>query len=266
MIPKVSVIMPAYNSEKTIEEAIHSVLTQSVRSLELIVVNDRSTDDTLKVVSQLVKEDPRIILINCDTNQGPAEARNLALKHASGEYIAFLDSDDIWQKEKLEKQLTVLESTKYDICYTAYGILDGNSSLAKKLYLIPERIDYKELLKENVIGLSTVLIKRELLTGYKFNNRWFHEDYALWLQLLGSGKRAIGINEILVYYRSGGRSKNKILAAKNRWVIYRKAEKLPLLKAMYYMSIYSFRGIKKLCNNGKSKKYYLYDNQSQRFK
>jgi len=69
MIPKVSVIMPAYNSEKTIEEAIHSVLTQSVRSLELIVVNDRSTDDTLKVVSQLVKEDPRIILINCDTNQ-----------------------------------------------------------------------------------------------------------------------------------------------------------------------------------------------------
>jgi len=244
--PLVTVIIPTYNSANTVEQSIESVINQTMPDFELIIVDDGSRDKTFEIISEIAKKDSRIKVLKNEFNIGVAATRNNALKIASGKYIAFLDSDDIWAKEKLEKQIELLEKIDGDICFTSYRFVNLlGMPLKRAPYIVPLKTDYHRMLRENVIGLSTALVRVDALKGIEFDSRWFHEDYALWLSLLRNGKTAWGLQEVLVTYRTGGRSSNLINVAKNRWKIYREHEGLSVIKSLYYFCCYAINGIKK---------------------
>ncbi|MFR4989620.1 glycosyltransferase family 2 protein [Anaerotruncus colihominis] len=242
--PLVSVIMPMFNSVKTVEMAIASVQNQSIQNWELIVLDDGSTDASVQAVEQISNEDARVRLIVSENNCGAAARRNDGIELAYGEYIAFLDSDDRWKSDKLQRQLDLLQKTGAQLCYTGYCIegLPGRMDIG---YYPPEQTSYREMLYENVVGCSTVVVEKSCLPPSPFSLKYFHEDYALWLILLRHGVRFVGIPDLLVNYRRGGRSSNKIKAAFKRWEIYRKQENLSILRTGRYLWSYAWRAKRK---------------------
>ncbi len=243
----VSVIMPAYNSGIYIEAAIRSVIAQTIPDWELLVLDDGSTDATCAIVDALAAEDPRIRLIQSETNLGVAQARNRGFDLARGQYIALLDSDDLWKPEKLEAQLALLKETGADFSYCSYAIVDGEGKPVKGDYLVPPEVTFESLLRENHIGCSTVLLRREIVTQHRFHPNYYHEDYVLWLQLTQAGLRAAGCTQVLVSWRylPNSRSFDKKNAAKSRWHIYRDYLKLPLWKSCLVFCSYAAASLKK---------------------
>lgn len=242
----VSIIVPVYNCVRYVKEAINSALNQTMGEFEIIIVDDGSTDGTAAVISTFICES-RVRLIWHKCNMGVAYSRNEALILARGKFICFLDGDDVWLPDKLEKQLKFIQQWDYDICYTAYDFIDKNGFLCGKTYQVPEKISWKELLYENVIGCSTVMCATELFSDCKFRAEYAHEDYVLWLELLQNGYLAGGLQEVLVRYRllPKSRSGNKKKAAINRWKIYRKFLGLNLYQAIRAFLLYLYFGIKK---------------------
>lgn len=243
MKPEVSVIIPAYNCEKTIEKAIASALNQDNVTVELVIVDDCSEDDTPKIIDKIAEKNRQIRVLHNSENKGVSETRNIGCKQANRKYIAFLDSDDFWEPNKLEKQIHLMEHKQAGMSYTAYYIVKDDNRIESKLYQVPTYVTYNKLLKENVIGCSTVVIRTELMRNCSFNSEYFHEDYVLWLQLLRKGEIAVGVQEPLVYYKTGGRSSDKVKAMYNRFIVYRKAEKISFFKSIYYMLCYMWNGI-----------------------
>ena len=166
---------------------------------------------------------------------------------AQGEYIAFLDSDDCWHTEKLTVQLRYVEKAGADLSFTSYAIVDVNGEPTRPIYRVPEIISFEDLLQENVIGCSTVLISKEIVQNYRFVTDFYHEDYCLWLDILKDGYRVVGCSEVLVDWRliASSRSFNKKRSAKNRWNIYRKHLRLPFGKSAKVFVAYAFCGLKK---------------------
>lgn len=246
-MPLVSVIMPAYNVEKYIEEAINSVLAQSYTNWELLVIDDGSTDKTLQIVQKIAEKDNRVFLIRNEKNMGVARTRNRGFELCTGEYVALLDSDDIWHTEKLEKQVDLAKTTGADILYCSYRIVDDNGQKKCNDLIVPEVLDYKFLLVENIIGLSTAFLKSEIVKKYRFNPNFYHEDYVFWLQLLQDGKKARGLKEVLSDYRlvPNSRSANKWNSAKNRWLIYRKYLKKSFIESAFLFVNYALAGFRK---------------------
>lgn len=238
--------MPAYNSEKYIAEAIESVIKQTYENWELIIVDDYSTDNTKAIIQRYAQKDKRIKLISLAKNKGVADARNIAKQKANGDYIAFLDSDDIWKTEKTEKQIQILNNSNADITYTAYFMIDETGKIIKKRK-VKETITLKDLLKENSVIFSSVLCKKESIENTVFKSEWYHEDYVFLLDLAKNGKSFKGINERLVQYRvhQNGRSFNKIQAAKYRWKIYREYLGMSFLNSCCYFAEYALNGIRK---------------------
>ena len=245
--PIVSVVMPAYNCELYIETAIRSVMQQTYQNWELLVIDDASTDSTFEIVERMMDLDPRIQGIKNPTNMGAAKTRNRGLDMAKGEYVAFLDSDDCWYADKLTVQLRCVEQAGADLSYTSYAIVDGNGLPSRPIYRVPASLSFGELLKENVIGCSTVLISRKIVQNYRFATDFYHEDYCLWLNILQDGYSAVGCPEVLVDWRliETSRSFNKKRSAKNRWRIYRKHLKLSVFRSAGLFATYACRGIKK---------------------
>lgn len=239
--------MPAYNSESFIKEAISSVLNQTYLNIELIICDDASTDNTIKIINDTVKLDNRVRIIQKTENSGVAETRNQAIKQAVGRYIAFLDSDDMWKPEKLENQIQFIKKFKCSVCYSSYGFININGdSLNKKSAKIKETADYVSLLKDNFIGMLTVVIDRNK-TGEIVFSTDRHEDLILWLNLAKNNLSLMGLNKSLAFYRVSGDSLsgNKKRAAAWRWAVYRKSERFNLLKSMWYMTFYAFNALVK---------------------
>lgn len=245
--PMISIVMPAYNAGKFITEAINSVVNQTYKNWELIVIDDGSSDNTVETIKFLAAEDERIHFYANEKNIGVAETRNRGFDIANGEYIALLDSDDIWLCEKLEKQIVLAKEKEADIIYTSYEIIDIHGNKTKEDYIVPSKTGFDELLGENHIGCSTVLLRKRIIEKYRFNKSFYHEDYVLWLQLLKDGFSAYGLTEALVKYRlyTGSRASNKFKSAKMRWIIYREYLKLPLIKSVKSIISYALAGIKK---------------------
>lgn len=245
-MPRVSIIMPAYNAAAYIAAAIHSVLNQTVRDFELIAIDDGSRDDTLAIVRNLAKEDKRIRCCPNERNMGTANTRNRGLELSRGRYVAFLDSDDLWRPEKLEKQIQKMEASGADLVYTSYAIMNETGERCRD-FLVPGGIDLDGLLKENVIGCSTVMLRRDAADRFRFRCDFYHEDYVMWLQMLREGCVMAGLSEVLVDYRFylGSRAGNKLASAHRRWIIYRKYLRLPLGKSLGYLAHYALAGVKK---------------------
>ena len=245
--PHVSIIMPAYNAESTIEKSIKSVQAQTIDSWELLVLDDCSSDKTRDIVIKFAQQDARISLVSNKKNSGVAKTRNLGLGMCKGEYIAFLDSDDQWRPEKLECQLACFERNNVDIVYTSYAIVDDSGKKWCKDFLVPEQVVLKDLLKENVIGCSTVMITKQIGKNHRFKEDFYHEDYVLWLQLLRLGYKAVGIKQVMVdyFFHKDSKAGNKCNAAKERWKIYRKYLRFSLIKSVWYFANYAMAGVRK---------------------
>lgn len=242
-----SVIMPAYNSEKYIAEAIESVIKQTYKNWELIIVNDASTDRTEKIIKSYQKKDKRIKLISLPKNQGVANARNTAIQNAEGRYIAFLDADDYWEKEKLQDQIRFMENKNITFSYHDYKLLNTAKNKEKQIK-VPSKLDYNKLLKGNTTGSClTVCIDRKIADKIYFPDEK-HEDYICWLNVLKNYDiKGYGLNKALGTYRIGKKSisSNKLQSAVWNWQVYRKSQKISILKTIYYMSFYVVNGLKK---------------------
>lgn len=242
----VSIITPAYNAGRFIAETIKSVQNQTFHNWELIVIDDNSQDDTGKIVQELIKQDRRIRLIQLTNNVGNSMARNVGLKAASGRYIAFLDSDDIWLPEKLKRQLTFMSDNNVAFSFTQYRHMSVDGKCFGDLIDIPWQLNYRTLLKHNAIGCLTVVIDREK-TGPFFMLNNSRPDFILWLNILKRGFIAYGLHEDLARYRlvNNSVSRNKFKAAYGTWEVYRKIESLNYIEATWFFLNYSMRSLYK---------------------
>jgi glycosyltransferase involved in cell wall biosynthesis len=243
---RVSVVMPVYNAEPTLAKAIGSVLAQTHSDIELLVVDDGSSDGSWAIVEDFARRDARVRPIGPRTNGGVASARNAALDAATGAYIAFLDSDDWWHERKLEAQLETLRATGAKVSYSAYRRVD---EAGRDLSLVdpPESLSYHELLKSNYIGHLTGLYRRDI-GEFRFL-RIGHEDYAFWLAVLRVAGAAVKARHFgpLAYYtvRAGSLSSGKLRAARWQWRIYRDVAGLGRLAAARYMLHYVYHALAK---------------------
>lgn len=242
----VSVITPMYNAEKYIKETIASVQAQTYQKWEMIIVDDGSTDKSADIVKEFMKNEPRIRYYRNNVNCGVAQSRNVAISKAQGRYIAFLDSDDLWRPVKLEKQLQVMRESGSPFCYGACSVIDGTGKKIKKDRNVPKKIDYRKLLKGNMIPCLTVVIDRKNVPGITMP-QIPHEDYATWLTILKSGVVAYGTDAVIADYRVGheSTSSQKGKAFKWTWNIYRKYLELNLCSCIYNFCWYAIKGISK---------------------
>lgn len=240
---KVSIIIPMHNSSLHIEECINSVLNQSYKELEIIAVDDKSTDNTIQIVEQI--KDERIRLVKLENNVGAAKARNKGIDLAVGNYICFLDSDDYWQLDKLEKQVNFMEKNNYTFIYGGYQFFNKTRTHVAH---VPEKINYKQALRNTTIFTSTVMFNMSHLKkeDIYMPNIKRGQDTATWWQVLKKGITAYGIDEVLAFYRVGEKSlsSNKFKALKRTWDLY-KREDIGFFKRIYCFICYIKNAIKR---------------------
>jgi len=242
----VSIIIPCYNAEEFISETIDSVLAQTYENWEMIIVDDCSIDNSPQIILSSTNKDERIRLIKLSKNSGVAEARNMGLLQAKGDYIAFLDSDDIWDKNKLHEQIKFMKHNDILLSYTSYIKINEDGEKIGRAD-IPKSVDYKKMLKSNYIACSSAMAKKDTLNGLLFPPLRLRQDHAFWLSILKDGIKAYGIREPLLHYRVRKRSlsSNKFIAVQYQWKLYREIEKLPLYKSIWYFLNYAYLGFKK---------------------
>lgn len=247
----VSIITSLYNSNDFVGNTIKSVLAQTYQNWELILIDDASTDGSAKIAEYFATKDERIKLIKLDSNQGPAAARNRGIKEASGRYIAFLDSDDLWYKDKLEKQIIFMQKNEYAFTFTGYDKIDEKGKKIGNILPFKNQVTYHDLLKSNHIGCLTAMIDLKML-GCKMYMPDIkkRQDQGLWLEILKEIDKAYCLYEILGQYRirEGSISVNKIDNLKYQWKLYRNIEKINIVKSFYYMTFYAFYGMRKYSN------------------
>lgn len=246
----VSIIMPVYNSDKYLEETIMSVLQQTYSQWELILVNDCSTDKSVEIIEKMKKKSDKIVLHNLEKNSGAAVARNTALEYAKGQYIAFLDSDDIWDAHKLDEQIKFMKENNYSFTFTDYSLISENGANYNKInnvIHVPQKINYSFLLKNTIILCSSVVIDRKKIGDFKMPLIRAGQDTATWLKLLKHIEYAYGLNKNLCQYRQreNSISSNKIRAIKRTWKLYREVEQLSLVKSSYVFCCYAYNAVKK---------------------
>jgi teichuronic acid biosynthesis glycosyltransferase TuaG len=244
--PLVSVITPAYNASAFIAECIQSVQAQTHSNWEHVIVDDCSSDDTRAIVERFQASDPKVRLIPNQSNLGVAETRNRAIAEAGGQFVAFLDSDDLWLPEKLERQLAFMKATGAALSFTAYRRITEDGTRQGEMIHVPPQVSYTDLLKNTSIGCLTVMLDRHQ-TGPVKMEKIKHEDYVLWLSLLRQGLVAHGLDEDLARYRvvKSSITSNKLKSVSWVWNIYRNVEHLGVFQSAYYFVQYLSYAVKK---------------------
>jgi teichuronic acid biosynthesis glycosyltransferase TuaG len=241
----VSIIVPVYNAGAYIEETIAMVLEQTYKNWELILVDDKSADDGCAKIEKYTEQyQGQIKLIKKPVNEGAAKARNTGIDEAAGRYIAYLDADDVWKKDKLEKELVFMKEKDASFVFSAYEFGDEYAKPTGKVVHVPENLSYRQALSRTVIFTSTVMfdtkkIGKELLYMPVVKS----EDTASWWKILRSGYTAYGLDEVLVIYRRppGSLSSNKVEAVRRIWNLYRKEENLNLFYSFYNLFFWAVR-------------------------
>lgn len=236
----VSVIVPVYNAEDFMRETIDSILAQTYKDIEIICIDDMSKDSSRSIIEDYASKHENIRPILLEENGGVSNARNVGIANARGRYIAFLDSDDVWLPEKIEKQIEFMNKNKYAFTFTSYRFMDADSNLLNTVVHAKKELTYEKLLRQNAISCLTVVIDREYIEDI-YMPKIHHEDYAAWLRILKKGHNAYGLDEVLAKYRTrqNSLSGNKIKAAGWTWNILRNEEKLGLVKAIYCFCYYA---------------------------
>tara|TARA_B110000971_G_scaffold198363_1_gene214914 strand:- start:342 stop:1082 length:741 start_codon:yes stop_codon:yes gene_type:complete len=242
----VSIIIPYYKKKLYIEEAVNSAINQTFKDIEIIIVFDDPEGNDLSYIEKISKKDKRIKLIINDKNLGAGNSRNIGILKSIGQYIAFLDSDDLWSRDKVETQLKFMRENNFSFSHTSYEILkkDLKSSIrkARNFYLLPD------LLKSCDIGLSTVILKKELITNEcQFPDMTTKEDFVLWLKLLKNGTRIQGLDRSLTVWRitDASLSSSVIQKMKDGFNVYYKHMNFNFFKSLFYLICLSVNFIKK---------------------
>lgn len=239
-----SIIMPLYNCSYYLKQAINSIHSQSYDDWELIIVDDCSTDNSLNIAKAFAKKDCRIKVIELKQNLGVANARNVAIEAAQGRFIAFLDSDDIWYSQKIQKQINFMIKNDINISFTAYDKID-EEGIPFQTIRVPLKVNYKDLLKTNVMGCLTVIYDTKNLGKVFMHEHTKREDFATWLKILKKVDYAYAVPEVLAQYRvyTDQSSSKKVSMARESWRLYRSVEQLNLFQSTYYFSHYAIRGL-----------------------
>lgn len=246
----VSIIIPVYNANKYIEATVASVVAQGYENWELLLVDDGSTDGSGETVERLAKQDvtKRIKVLRPKEHGSAAKARNYGLQQAIGRYIAFLDADDLWEADKLEKELSFMKEKRAGFVFTGYEFADADGNGTGKIVKVPETLTYKQALKNTTIFTSTVLIDTEIVDKkLVMMPEIKSEDTATWYQILRNDHIAYGLNENLVKYRrvANSLSSNKLEALRRIWNLYRKAEKLSVIYSAYNFVFWAVRAVRR---------------------
>ena len=231
----VSVIIPVYNAEKYLDRTLNSIFMQTYKNYEIVLVDDQSNDNSAHIISKYKEIHPEIFYYLQPENKGAGYARNKALELAKGQYVAFLDSDDLWKPDKLEKQIQLLKDKNGEFCFTAIEMIDGEDKIIKSKRKVKEEIDYIFLLSNTMIPTSSVLVDRCKSGDFRMHIRRGGQDYATWLALLRDGTTAYGIDEALVSYRIDGQSlsSNKLKSVIQIWEIQTQDEGIRKINAVF---------------------------------
>ena len=233
----VSIITPTYNCAKFIARTLDSVQAQTYQNWEMIIVDDRSQDNTKEIVEEYMKNDSRIKYHLLDVNSGAAVARTEAMKLANGSYMAFLDSDDIWMPDKLERQIKWMNDNGYNFSCTAYEQIDEDENMLNRVIKTIKKTDYNRLLLDCPVGNSTVVYDIEKMGKFEVPNIRKRNDDALWLQMLKKEEYIWGMPDVLMKYRirKNSISSNKFKVVKYHWILYRKIEHLSVLRSVFHI-------------------------------
>lgn len=245
----ISIITPVYNCEKLLPKTIESVLNQTYSNWEMLLVDDCTPDSSADLIKEYIKKDSRIKYFKLDKNSGAAIARNVALKESKGRFIAYLDADDLWRPEKLEKQVKYMLENNYAFTCTDYEKITEEGTSLNKIIKIPQKVTYNLFLRNTIIQTVGVMVDTKI-TGKDvlvMPNIRRRQDAATWCQLLKAGYDCYEVPENLSYYRvvSNSLSSNKFKAVKGTWFLYRKIEKLSLFKASFCFVGYAVNAVKK---------------------
>ncbi|ABZ94447.1 Glycosyltransferase [Leptospira biflexa serovar Patoc strain 'Patoc 1 (Ames)'] len=249
-MPKVSVIMPAYNAASYLEESVNSLLSQSYKDWELLIIDDCSKDHTLDVAKNIAKKDKRIRVIPKEKNSGSADTRNQGIELASGEYIAFLDADDLWESNFLDKMIPFMEENKSSFSFSSYRIIDENGFEFCEPFLVEQKsFSYRNLLHYNRVGLLTAIYHIPTVGKKYFDPslKSLRDDYALWLDILRDGRVAFANSEILARYRvrRGAATSNKKKVMIAHFKMLRNRENLNIFYALLLTIIHGLLGLRK---------------------
>ncbi len=246
----VSIITPTFNSAKFVAATIESVIAQTNNNWELLITDDASTDDTVSIIQGYRNSDSRIELFELPQNCGPGICRNNSIKNAKGKWIAFLDSDDLWMPDKLEKQLNFMIKNDHNFTFTSYSAIDENGSIIGSQNVIAKReVTFSDILKSNYIGCSTVIYNAEKLGKLFMPEIRKRQDYGLWYRIIKNYCPAMGMKKQLTRYRirKESLSSSKIRLLKYQWELYRKIFGLNIffsLKSLIICTYYSISGLK----------------------
>ena len=243
----VSVVIPAYNCGSFIKDTLDSVSSQTFKDVEVIAVDDGSDDDTAGIIEGY-EGDLSIKLLSNRYDRGPAGARNTGIEEAAGRFVAFLDSDDMWLPEKLEKQLSLMKERDCAFSFTGYEFADSACRGTGRVVRVPEAIDYRHALSNTTIFTSTVIFDTEKLSKEDILFPYVEsEDTANWWKVLKKVPCAYGLDEALTLYRRSGStlSSNKLRALKRTWKLYRDVEQLPFMKSLACFTGYGIRAARR---------------------
>lgn len=245
MIP-VTVIMPYFKKKTFFKEAYYSALSQGIKNLEIIVIYDDEDRSDISYIRQIINNRKSTILIINKKNFGAGISRNIGIKKAKGRYVAFLDCDDIWNKNKIKYQINFMKKNNLDISYTSYSVINESGDVFYNVK-IKNNLSYKDFLKSCDIGLSTVVMKKSIFDNFRFNKIKTKEDYLLWLQLSKSNYKFIGIKKILSSWRvnKNSLSNNIIQKISDSFRIYYQFEKQNFLKTIFSIIVLSLFAFKK---------------------
>lgn len=239
----VSIITPLYNSEQFIAETIESIISQTYKKWELILIDDCSSDATLDIIKPYLKPYLNIQIVTNKVNRGAAFCRNKGIDRAKGDYIAFLDADDLWLPEKLEKQLLFMQSEDLAVCFSSYDLIDENSTPLNKCVKALPILTYEKLLKSNYVGNLTGIYNAKKLGKIKSPNLRKRQDWLLWLAAIKTSKKpAKSIQEPLALYRvrEGSMSSNKYKLVKYNFLVYKKGLGFSWLKSIKCMGVFLY--------------------------
>ena len=242
----VSIIIPYYKKKDYIKKTINSILKQTYKKFEIIIINDEPGELSKNILSFLKKKDSRIKIINNKKNIGAGKSRNKGINIAKGKYIAFIDSDDLWKKNKLLKQIEFMRKKNIEISHTSYEIIDDD--LVTRGTRQAKLMNYKKLIKSCDIGLSTVIIKKSLIKNLRFPNLKTKEDYVLWLEIAKKGKTIHALNTKLTQWRKSKNSLSSSVVRKltDGYYVYRHHLKFSVIKSLYSLLILSINFLKKI--------------------
>lgn len=240
----VSIIMPTYNSDQTVVESIQSVLSQTYKNWELIIVDDRSTDNTWQVIQTYADKYDNIRVYQNKENLGAGASRNFAIKKAKGRFIAFLDSDDLWMENKLAEQIPFMLENNYPLTYTHYSRFNNEEELS--VVTAPEYTTYKKLMYSNVIGCLTAVYDTQKLGKRYMPLIRKRQDMGLWLDILKETPKAYCLPKPLAKYRmDSGMTANKFSVLSYQWKFYRDVVGLSLPRSLFTFSVYAVKGTMK---------------------